>query len=569
MFYLINEEIFHAVLIEPEGMWMISYKNPNAPIFYRNSELKQYEKIKTPNEYIKRNDVTMSYAEQKKLSMIKPLLMDHAFVTDRTKRAKKITEIAEQNQVSQRTILRLYYLYLATGRTSRPYKRKNKQNVYDECFKRAINQYYYSAKKNSLRGAYECMLLNEFLDWNGKLLTEHPDWDEFKYFFYKNQYNKTVRKEIRRDGLSDFERNKKSLFGNAYKWRDRIGYYQMDATEADIYLVSSFDPDIIIGRPIIYTAVDTLTGLIAGINVTLSQNSQDVMNCIVNAAADKVEYCNLYGIKIKREQWPSIGLPKGIITDQGNDFTSTKLEQLCKRYDVEIETLPPFRPDRKGLVEKIFDLMQQIYKPLLRKKGVIEADARERWAVDYRKQAVLTLKEFTRIVILCVLYLNNQRTIRSYIQTADMVKAKLKISPSVIWNWFIKKNYDDTIPVNQRELYLLSLSRDTATISKRGIFYKQYYYINTESLNLIRTLGNAKVTIAYDDMCIDKIYLVIDHEYIEFSLPEEYIEERNMNREEQKLWMKEKKEVENLYKTERLQSKIDVTRWITEIADKN
>ena len=169
------------------------------------------------------------------------------------------------------------------------------------------------------------MLLNEFLDWNGKLLTEHPDWDEFKYFFYKNQYNKTVRKEIRRDGLSDFERNKKSLFGNAYKWRDRIGYYQMDATEADIYLVSSFDPDIIIGRPIIYTAVDTLTGLIAGINVTLSQNSQDVMNCIVNAAADKVEYCNLYGIKIKREQWPSIGLPKGIITDQGNDFTSTKL----------------------------------------------------------------------------------------------------------------------------------------------------------------------------------------------------------------------------------------------------
>ena len=77
------------------------------------------------------------------------------------------------------------------------------------------------------------------------------------------------------------------------------------------------------------------------------------------------------------------------------------------------------------------------------------------------------------------------------------------------------------------------------------------------------------MTIAYDDMCIDKIYLVIDHEYIEFSLPEEYIEERNMNREEQKLWMKEKKEVENLYKTERLQSKIDVTRWITEIADKN
>lgn len=568
MFYLINEELFHAVLTEPTGMWLISYQNPNAPAFYRNNELMQFKKSNPPSEYIKRNDTPISCAEQKKLTMIHPLLTNHEFITDSQKRSKKVAEIAQENQVSERTIFRLFYLCLATGRACRQYKRKDKINIYDEYFKRAINQYYYSAKKNSLRGTYECMLLNDFLDQNGRLLAEHPNWNEFKYFFYKNQYNKTARKEIRRDGLSDFERNKKSLFGNAYEWRDRLGYYQMDATEADIYLVSSFDPDITIGRPVVYTAVDTLTGLIAGINVTLSQNSQDVMGCIVNAAANKVLYCDLYGIKIKQEQWPSIGLPKGIITDQGNDFTGKKLEQLCKRYDVEIETLPPFRPDRKGLVEKMFDLMQQIYKPILRKKGVIEADAKERWAVDYRDQAVLTLREFTKIIILCVLYLNNQRIVRSYIQTADMVKAKLKVSPSSLWKWFLKKNYDDTIPVDQRELYLLSLPRDTATISKKGIFYKQYYYINTEQLNLIRTLGNKKVTIAYDDIYIDKIFLVIDHEYIEFSLPEEYRLEKNMNRTDQELWIKEKRNVEKSFEHERLQAKIDLTRWITEIADK-
>ena len=56
MFYLINEELFHAVLTEQTGMWLISYQNPNAPAFYRNNELTQFQKSNPPSEYIKRND---------------------------------------------------------------------------------------------------------------------------------------------------------------------------------------------------------------------------------------------------------------------------------------------------------------------------------------------------------------------------------------------------------------------------------------------------------------------------------------------------------------------------------
>ena len=48
------------------------------------------------------------------------------------------------------------------------------------------------------------------------------------------------------------------------RWKDRVGAFQMDATEADIYLVSRFDRSVVVGRPSIYMAVDTATQLVAG-----------------------------------------------------------------------------------------------------------------------------------------------------------------------------------------------------------------------------------------------------------------------------------------------------------------
>ena len=47
------------------------------------------------------------------------------------------------------------------------------------------------------------------------------------------------------------------------------------------------------------------------------------------------------------------------------------MEELAMKYGIEFESLPPFRPDGKSLVEKSFDLIQQKYKPTLRGKGAV------------------------------------------------------------------------------------------------------------------------------------------------------------------------------------------------------
>lgn len=136
----------------------------------------------------------------------------------------------------------------------------------------------------------------------------------------------------------------------------------MDATIADIYLVSSYDRSLVIGRPNIYLAVDTVSELIAGIYVGLEAGETAVIACLANAAADKVKFCARYGIDITQEQWPSSGLPVEMITDKGREFEGARIKELCRRYGTELETLPPFRPDRKGIVEKAFDLIQNRYK---------------------------------------------------------------------------------------------------------------------------------------------------------------------------------------------------------------
>ena len=380
-------------------------------------------------------------------------------------------------------------------------------------FRWAIDTFYYSAKKMSLRSAYDMLLLSRYTDADGYLLETHPSWHSFRHFFYEGGYHAKSRNTIARNGLTDYQRNKRPLFGSAMDWKDKVGAFQMDATQADIYLVSRFDKSAVIGRPNIYMAVDTATQLIAGIYVGLDAGEQAVISCLANAAMDKVEFCNQYGIVIKKDEWPNTGLPGEIITDKGKEFIGTRMEELAMKYGIEFESLPPFRPDGKSLVEKSFDLIQQKYKPVLRGKGVIEADAQERWAVDYRSQAVLTLEDFTKVIIHCVLYLNSCRIIQNC-QTGVTTP-----TAAGLWKWHEDENKSMIIPVSSEQLYQFGLPRKSATLSRKGISINGLWYTGVEYKKLMerKKVGDT-IQIAYDPDDVSQVYLIEGMEYTPFEL---------------------------------------------------
>jgi len=484
-----NGEIYRVLLQSSDTCWMISFDNPTErPFSAAAAEMGSFQRVPTPQDFtLESNHPTP--AEQKRLALIQPLV-DHGedAITGRQLRLSIVKDIAGRENTTVRRVLRLYYRYLATGQVAFS---KNREVTVNDTYEWAIKTLYFSAKRFSLRATYDMMLVQKYTDSNGKLLENIPSWSSFRNYFYSRNYHKQPRKAISRTGLTNYQRNERPVFGSASAWRNVPGSYQMDATQADIYLVSRHDRSKVIGRPYIYLAVDTATQLIAGIYVGLECDESAVMLCLANAAQNKVEFCREHGIEIDPAQWPAQGLPHEIITDKGTEFFGPRMQELCQRFGVEIQSLPPFRPDGKGLVEKSFDLIQQRYKPLLRGKGVIEPDAQERWSTDYRSQSVLTLDEFTKIVIHCVLYINSGRILSD----AKTPAQKWLDSGVSLLN----------VPVE--ELYLMSLPRDASKLTRKGLRVNGLLYVpmDMDTLTLEKTYD-----VAYSRSDLSCIYVLLD-----------------------------------------------------------
>lgn len=492
-------EYFRILLETPDGVWLASYEITGPPLFVYAENLHLYPPAPAPDEFVQAMQrEKKTEAEKIRLEIIQPLLDDDRYIMDNKIRRAKAAEIADQYHTTARRILRLYYKYISTGLILESKPRLARDNP---IFEQVIRKYYFSSKGFSLRATYELMLLEHYTTLDGLIAADAPSFDAFRHYFYRQGYHRDPARIISREGLSYYQRNHRMITGTASGWRQKIGSYQMDATEADIYLVSCIDHKSIIGRPIVYLAVDTATQLIVGLHVGLEGGDTAVMACVANAAADKVAYCARFGITIQPGDWPSCGVPREIITDKGRDFCGQRIEELSLRYGVDVINLPPYRPDRKGLVEKSFDLLQQRYKPLLRGKGVIEPDAQERWATDYRSQAVLDIDQFTQVLIHAIIYLNAGRVL------------SCGKTPAQLW----LETQDSLMEVDQQELYCMGLKRERGEMTRYGIKYHGLCYL-PDAPDLLR-VGDT-CTIAVDPDNTSQIFVVDEGRYYTCHLAE-------------------------------------------------
>lgn len=75
----------------------------------------------------------------------------------------------------------------------------------------SLNKFYYTRYKNKLTDCYVMMLKEKYTDENGKLLSDHPSINQFRYFF-----NKTRKKQteiISREGIKEYQLNHRPLLG--------------------------------------------------------------------------------------------------------------------------------------------------------------------------------------------------------------------------------------------------------------------------------------------------------------------------------------------------------------------
>ena len=524
--------IIRVLKIQGDRVLVIDCIKRTMPVWVEVTELEAYSEC-TSSELSEVTGVVIFGADDldadqrktmyERYTMIAPIL---SFVADDRMRSRLICSAAEDHGVSKQTIrgyLCLYLAYMDVAVLAPKHREDERQLTQDEKNIRwALNKFFYTTKKHSLMTAYTMMLKEKYCDGLGVLAEEYPSYYQFRYFYRKTRNLQNFY--ISRDGLKDYQRNNRPLTGDGVQeFAPAVGTGMFDATVCDIYLVNNTGS--LVGRPILTACVDTYSGLCCGYSLSWEGGVYSLRGLMLNIVADKVRWCQKFGISIRREDWNCDMLPATFVTDMGSEYTSGNFEQIAE-LGVKVVNLPSYRPELKGLIEKFFDLIQESYKKHLKGKGVIEPDYQERGAHDYRKDACLTMTDFEKIVLHCIIYYNSQRIIENFPYTEDMIAAQVKPYASQIWNWGKSQIGANLIGIGKRELMLVLLPRTTGRFSRSGLKVNKLRYHREGYTE--QYLSGGDVTVAYNPEDVSSVWVLEDGSYIEFTIIESRYQGRDL-----------------------------------------
>lgn len=476
-----------------------------------------------------------------------------------------IEKSAKQFGVSKqtlRTYLCTYLVYQDIAALAPKHSKEKELTVDQKNMRWALNKFFYTRNKNSLTTAYTMMLKAKYCNDYGVLLPEYPSFNQFRYFYRKHR--KMENFFISRDGIKDYQMNNRPLLGDGVQeFAPSVGTAMLDGTICDIYLVN--DKGQLIGRPVLVVACDANTSMCMGYSLLWQGGTYSLQNLMLNILEDKVFLCARMGIHIAADQWAVNQLPGIMVTDGGSEYKGKTFEQIAE-LGVSLITLPPYRPELKGQVEKLFDLVQNSYKDVLKGKGVIMPDFQERGSHDYRKDAVLTLEEFEKVVVRCIVHYNSERVIKSYPYTPEMLEDNVKPYANEIWNWKIKNDMGtNLISVSNKELILTLLPRTNGKFTKYGLKVNRLRY-HAEGYKE-KYLQGGDVVVAYNPDNCNKVWLKEkDGSFVEFSLIESRFEDMAFDA-VQDIQRQQKQLVQDTVR-ESYQAKIELMSFIESVASK-
>ena len=448
---------------------------------------------------------------QERFTMIAGVL---PFIGNEQKRNQMMDMLSEHcSKQTLRKYLCLYLVYQDIDALAPPPKEEKELTQDEKNMRWALNKFFYTKHKNSLKTAYTLMLKEKYCDQQGQLVVAYPTFDQFRYFYRKTK--KMQQFYISRDGIKDYQRNNRPLLGDGVQqFAPAVGVGMLDSTICDIYLVD--DGGKLVGRPVMTACVDAFSGLCCGYSLGWEGGTYSLRSLMLNVIADKQEWCRKHGVFIEPQEWDSNKLPGVFVTDMGSEYKGDTFSQVTE-LGIKIVNLPPYRPELKGMVEKFFDVVQNAYKKHLKGKGVIEPDYQERGAHDYRKDACLTLREFEQIVLHCIVYYNSSRVV-DFPFTEEMLADGVKPNASSIFAWGKKQMGANFIAVTPQKLIQTLLPRTTGTFTRKGLRVHGLRYKHDDYTEAF--LSGGEVTVAYNPEDVTEIWLLDNGQYVPFTLIE-------------------------------------------------
>lgn len=382
----------------------------------------------------------------------------------------------------------------------------------ERLFRIAIEEAFLNKKGRTLKKAYLKLLTLYKKSFGPMPSEEAPTYRQLGHF-YRREY-KPVEAIIKRTPKQIYDKDIRPLHSTSTV--ETLGpgsRFQIDATIADVYLVSAANRKRIVGRPVVYVIIDVFSRLVVGVYIGFEGPSYaSAMQALANAADNKVEYCKRFDIEIENAQWPSIGIPDAILADRG-ELLGHQVEALVSQFNVRIENASAYRGDAKGIVERYFRTIQEQFKPYA--EGVVTGTkVKKRGGKDYRLDATLSIEDFTRMILHSVLWHNQNRVLEEYDRDIDMPD-DLPSIPIELWKWGLANKTGRLRSFPHETIELSLLPRKRATISNLGIKLFGIFYTCKEAVaagwfHRIETGRPSSITVSYDPRRADQIYFLPD-----------------------------------------------------------
>ncbi|WP_052342826.1 Mu transposase C-terminal domain-containing protein [Bacillus sp. EB01] len=168
---------------------------------------------------------------------------------------------------------------------------------------------------------------------------------------------------------------------------------EFDHTRLDLFVVDE-ERRLPLGRPYLSYLIDCATRYPLGFYIGFENPSfTSVMYALKHAISPKNYVKGLF--PNVENNWLAYGLPEVLVVDNGKEFHSKSLDDVCLHLGIELFHTKARRPWEKGIIERSFRTINS--KLLHKSPGTSFSNVIERDDYDPKKNAVISFDEFIAI----------------------------------------------------------------------------------------------------------------------------------------------------------------------------